>query len=313
MPRAKRDYHLTEEMVELLGEFEENLILFEKSERTIKNYLDQMKRFIADNDVKTIEDFTVRMNKLWWLRYVKETKEEGKIAISTLNNNMKIYSSFYNFLKMNAYIEGDIPCKVCRIKQTKMYKGDDIFTEEEVRAMLRATDDKEFKNSGDDNIDLRNKTLVFLLCNTALRIDEVHKVRIEDINLETNTLYVRGKGGKNNVTRKTNFNNKVKDLIIQLILVKPNRVFLFENYRGEPLSTQGIRKTWYKCQDVAGVKRRTPHNIRHFTGTKLVEKGVPIEKVREILGHSSGSQTTEKFYVQPNEDVSDTLEILDIF
>ena len=159
---------------------------------------------------------------------------------------------------------------------------------------------------------LRDKTIIYLLLNCGLRIGELSRIEIQDIDLGNNKLWVRGKGHNGNISRYTNFNNITKDLIEELINKNPNRKYLFENYKEEKLAEGSIRKIWHRCCDIANVKGFTPHSCRHFLGSSLVEKGVELKKVAQVLGHSSQS-TTEKYYVRPKESMNDILDVVDIF
>lgn len=309
----KKEYNLSGEMIQLIDEFNEYLELFEKSEATKKTYINYIKKFTDDNKINKLNQFVNDLDKKWWMKYIKDEKEKGELSMKTLNKHLKICTSFYKFLKEQDYFEGDIPCKVSNIKAQIEYKGDNVITEEELKRLIEATDNVRFK-SKDRNIkrDLRDKLIIYLFCNIGLRIDEMSKIRLEDIDLDTRTLYVRGKAYGGRVSREANFNERVKELIVECVEFDPNRIYLFENYKGDKLDTQSIRKIWYRACDVAEIGRPNPHKIRHTLGSLLIEKGVSVKKVSMILGHST-SKVTEKFYIHKKEDLGETLEVLDIF
>lgn len=308
---SKREYNISNEMKDMLVKYEEYLVMLRKSEKTIEDYLSELKLLIDTENLQSIEEFSV-LSKKWWLNFVDRKVKSGLSPITT-TKKISYISSFYNFLLVEDLVE-DNPCANLpnvNSKGLSQYK-EKVMSEEDVRRLLQATDREEFQKSREKYLNLRDKLIVYLMCNVAPRIEEVSKIRLDDIVLSENKLYIRGKGGKGEITRYTNFNTKVKALIMASIQYNPNRVYLFENCYGKQLSTESIRKIWYRACDLCGIEGVNPHGVRHFVGSTLVEKGVPLKKVAQILGHAS-SKTSEKFYIKPKEDMNDTLDVIDIF
>ena len=297
-----------------IEKYERYLILLNKSERTIINYTKTLKKIIKDERIEDIEEF-VDMDREWWFEWVEGQREIGKNSIATINCKIKQMSSWYHFLVNEGIVSNNPLYKFPRINELTShseYKGDKAMSVEEAKAILEAIETEEF-NHYTQYINLRNKCLVMILLSCGLRIDEVSKIQIQDIEFENNKLYVRGKGGKNSITRHTNFSPKLKTLIVELIKYNPNRTYLFTNIRYERLLTQGIRSVWYEALDVADVKHYTPHNSRHYLGSELSKKGVPMKQIADVLGHSS-YKTSEKYYVKPkNQDMQDIISNIDIF
>lgn len=308
---SKREYNISNEMKDMLVKYEEYLVMLRKSEKTIEDYLSELKLLIDTENLQSIEEFSV-LSKKWWLNFVDRKVKSGLSPITT-TKKISYISSFYNFLLVEDLVENN-PCANLpnvNSKGLSHYK-EKVMSEEDVRRLLQATDSEAFQKSRDKYLNLRDKLIIYLMCNVAPRIEEVSKIRLDDIVLSENKLYIRGKGGKGEITRYTNFNTKVKALIMASIQYNPNRVYLFENCYGKQLSTESIRKIWYRACDLCGLEGYTPHNIRHSIASSLIAKGVPLKKVSQILGHAS-SKTSEKFYIKPKEDMNDTLEVLDLF
>ena len=302
-------------MNEWIKKYERYLTLLNKSERTIINYTKTLKKIIKDEKIEDIEEF-VDMDREWWMEvWIKKQREDGKNSIATINCKIKQMSSFYHFLVYENIVKENPLYKFPKINEsleTSEYKGDKAMSVEEAKAILEAIETDEF-NCYTPYINTRNRVLVMILLGCGLRIAEISKIQIQDIEFESNKLYVRGKGGKNSVTRHTNFNDKTKKLIIELINYNPNRTYLFTNQRFEQLGTQGIRTVWYSALEIANVKHYVPHNCRHFLGSELVRKGVPMKQVADVLGHSS-YKTSEKYYVKPkNQNMQDIISNIDIF
>jgi integrase len=177
------------------------------------------------------------------------------------------------------------------------------MSNEQAKAIIKAS----------DGFEIRTKALIYLLMNIAPRIGEVSRIRVKDIDLDNNKIWIRSKGHNDQIARYSNFNDKTKSILIDLMVAFGlDREYLFVNYKGEQLSEQSLRKMWYEVTEVANVENVTPHQVRHYVGSSLVEKGVELKKVSQILGHT-GIKTTEMYYVRPKENFNETLDVIDIF
>lgn len=290
------------------------LNLLNKSEATIKSYVSTLQKFVKDEKINEVNEF-VNMDKEFWFKWVDKQKDEDNISIATINKKIKQMSSFYNFLVNEGLLDDNCLYRFPKVNETTLkseYKGDKIMSNEEAKAILKAIKEDEF-NCHTNYINKRNQVIVEILLGLALRIDEVSKIQIQDIVLEENKLYVRGKGKKNTVSRVSFYNDKIKEDLIELIRYNPNRIYLLTDRNFNQLKTQGIRNIWYDALKVAKIEKRyVPHSCRHMIGSRLVEKNIPLKKVANILGHS-GIGTTQRYYTKKVEDFRDDLNKVDIF
>ena len=283
---------------ELLNEYVEYLKCLGKSKETIRSYKTAFNRFFNDTNF-SMEDLEV--TKSWCLDYANSLREE--ISVPTINKHMKQMSSFYAVLVTKEYVKTNPFYQLPSLSNSDSPYKDKVISDEQAKAIISAS----------DNFPIREKCLIYLLMNIAPRIGEVSRIRIKDIDLDNNKIWIRGKGHNDNVSRYSNFNDKTKDLLIRLMVEYGlDREYLFVNYKGEQLSEQSLRKMWYEVCEVANVENMTPHQVRHFVGSSLVEKGVELKKVSQILGHT-GIKTTEMYYVRPKDNFSETLDVIDIF
>ena len=302
-------------MEKWINKYIKYLNLLNKSEKTIDNYVTTLKKIVRDEDIKDINEFK-DMDREWWFGWVEKQREIGKTSIATINCKIKQMSSFYHFLVNEDIVKENYLYKFPRINEstsTSEYKGDNIMSKEEAKAILKVIKEDEF-NCYSCYINKRNQLIVEILLGMALRIDEVSKIQIQDIVLEENKLYVREKGKKGSISRVSFFNDEIKKDIIELIKYNPTRIHLFTNKDYERLMTQGIRKVWYNALEVAKIEKRyVPHSCRHMVGSVLAnEKKVPLKKVANILGHNNTS-TIERYYAKKVEDFRDDLDKVDIF
>lgn len=290
------------------------LNLLNKSEATIKSYVSTLQKFVKDEKINEVNEF-VNMDKEFWFKWVDKQKDESDISIATINKKIKQMSSFYNFLVNEGLLNDNCLYRFPKINETTLkseYKGDKIMSNEEAKAILKAIKEDEF-NCHTNYINKRNQVIVEILLGLALRIDEVSKIQIQDIVLEENKLYIRGKGKKNTVSRVSFYNDKIKEDLIELIRYNPNRIYLLTDRNFNQLKTQGIRNIWYDALKVAKIEKRyVPHNCRHTIASLLVEKNIPLKKVANILGHNNVS-TVQRYYAKKVEDFRDDLNKVDIF
>ena len=283
---------------ELLNEYVEYLKCLGKSKETIRSYKTAFNRFFNDTNF-SMEDLEV--TKSWCLDYANSLREE--ISVPTINKHMKQMSSFYQFLMVKGYAKSNPFYQLPSLSNSDSPYKDKVISDEQAKAIIKAS----------DSFEIRTKTLIYLLMNIAPRIGEVSRIRVKDIDLDNNKIWIRSKGHNDQIARYSNFNDKTKDLLIRLMVEYGlDREYLFVNYKGEQLSEQSLRKMWYEVTEVANVENVTPHQVRHYVGSSLVEKDVELKKVSQILGHT-GIKTTEMYYVRPKDNFNETLDVIDIF
>ena len=287
-------------MEKYLNEYRENLEFLGKSKITIRNYIGTARKFIREQGIKSVEELD-NLDRRWWLSHMALLKKTLKP--STINTFIKQMSSFLDYLVLERLIEENCLKHMQSLSTSNEEFKEKVMTDEQAKAIISAS----------DNFPIREKCLIYLLMNIAPRIGEVSRIRIKDIDLDNNKIWIRGKGYNDNVSRYSNFNDKTKDLLIRLMVEYGlDREYLFVNYKGEQLSEQSLRKMWYEVCESIGIEGITPHQCRHFLGSTLISKGVPTEKVAQVLGHSS-IKTTERYYIKPKDDMNDILSKVDIF
>jgi site-specific recombinase XerD len=141
-----------------------------------------------------------------------------------------------------------------------------------------------------------------ILFTTGIRVGELVTIKIEDINLEENSIKVVGKGNRQ---RKVYLvDEEIKELLALYIKtrnhIQPISRNLLVNSRGNSATTQLIRIYLRQATKRAGINRRiTPHMFRHSAATHLLEAGVDIRFVQKLLGHHS--ITTTQIYTQVSD------------
>ncbi len=140
-------------------------------------------------------------------------------------------------------------------------------------------------------IALRNVLILELLFSTGMRVSEISHLKLENLDLQSNTIYIYGKGSKERVMCIAN--SDIKRLLKKYLnLRKSNLPFLFLNKQGNRYSEQSIRNMINTYAKAANITQHiTPHMFRHTFATALLEEDVNIRYIQQLLGHSSITTT----------------------
>ena len=129
----------------------------------------------------------------------------------------------------------------------------------------------------------------------GLRISEVVNLKIKDVNLEELTIHLKNAKGKKD--RITIFPGKIKIDLQNLIAGKNPNDYLFESERGYKLTERTAQKVFENALRQSGIKKEaTFHSLRHSFATHLLENGVDVRYVQELLGHQN--IRTTRIYTQ---------------
>ena len=143
---------------------------------------------------------------------------------------------------------------------------------------------------------LRDRALLELMYACGLRASEAIGVDVADLDLTDGVLRARGKGSKERVVP---IGRMAVDAVRRYLergrseLVKGRSVpRLFVNFRGEPLTRQGLYKIVRRHATTAGLDdRMSPHTLRHTFATHLLAGGCDLRSVQEMLGHADVATT----------------------
>ncbi len=144
---------------------------------------------------------------------------------------------------------------------------------------------------------LRDRALLELLYGTGARISEAVGLDLDDLDLESSTVRLSGKGGKQRVVPIGSFAQEA--VSGYLVRARPDLVgagrgtpAVFLNARGGRLSRQSAWTVLAKAAERAGVKAAvSPHTLRHSFATHLLDGGADVRVVQELLGHASVTTT----------------------
>lgn len=163
------------------------------------------------------------------------------------------------------------------------------LTLEEVEALLAAPDERTARGA-------RDGAMIELLYATGLRVSELIRLSINDLNLQAGFLIARGKGDKERVVPVGRVAaEKVKAYLgeSRLVLLKGRASgALFVTERGRPFTRMGFWKLLRRYALKAGIRKPlSPHKLRHSFATHLVEGGADLRAVQAMLGHADLATT----------------------
>jgi integrase/recombinase XerD len=164
-----------------------------------------------------------------------------------------------------------------------------VLSMDEVRRLLCAFDNP------------KHRLMALLLYSAGLRVGELIRLRVGDLDSDRRLIRVRhGKGRKD---RYTLYSDATADAVVSYRALFAPREWLFPGARPDrPISARSVQKVLSMAARRAGIEKRlTPHTLRHSFATHLLEQGVDLRHIQELLGHASPSTTQIYTHVSRRE------------
>ena len=233
------------------------------------------------------------------------TKELREFLMKHIRKEKKISERSCNYYNsVIRFIYDVVLDKPINHKQIPMYKKKrrlpKILSEKELDIFFNACEDYKYK------------TIFMMIYGSGLRISEAVAIRVEDIDSENMRLFVRnGKGERERYTVLPKASLEMLRKCYQIYQPKHPEGYMFLNREGNPLKTERLRVFFRRYRKKAGIDDAfIVHSLRHSFATKLVEEGVPLVQVKELLGHSCIRSTMTYVHVANNmQKVDSPLDI----
>ena len=260
---------------EFLEKLQIELKISKNSNYTLRNYL---------NANESLLDFIKKSPD-------KITQDDVKLFLAEKLSS-RASSSIIIFLSAIKYAYGNILKKdpTINIKRPKRErKLPTVLTTDEIKSMLNNCETK------------KSKIMLSLLYATGMRVSEITNLKASDIVFEENIGYIRqAKGRKDRIFNLPEL--LIKDLQKQVKKQKElDQRYLFSGPKAQ-LSTRNLQKIVQKTAKRAGIKKEVhPHTLRHSFATHLLESGVDIRKIQELLGHADLSTTQIYTHISKEE------------
>lgn len=257
-------------------------------------------RFRRELDEKTLKAYRIDLRQFFETVISEEpSKAEIEEYITGLHKNYKqktvkrkiaSVKAFYNYLEEEEYIEAN-PFHRIKVKFKETAVLPRIIPRNEIEQLLNYMYSCCERQTGlERKYWLRDMAVVEVFFGTGARVYEISNIAADCVDLNTGAVRIMGKGGKERYILISDAD------VLQLLreyyennqdAIKESGYF-FVNKRGDRFTEQSIRLMIKKYVKLAGIERNiTPHMFRHSFATYLIEEGVDISCVKEILGHSS--------------------------
>lgn len=273
-----------------IDEFLEHLKLdLNYSEKTVLSYRQDIESFynfifsqgvdIAQVDIQIIRN------------YLSSQMDEGKTKV-TCCRRLAALRHFFNFLVRKKYIEENL--FLCVNAPKKEIKYPEALYLEQIEDLFKKNRERT------DEFMLRDQAIIELLYASGVRVSELVKIKLQDIQMRDRTIKVFGKGRKERIVifskscQQTlmDYLKNSRDGILANNKFDFNVEYLFLNSFGKKLTTRGVEYILKEIQDKAGVELGLyPHLLRHTFATHLLEGGADLRVIQELLGHESINTT----------------------
>ncbi len=266
------------------------------SPQTVKGYDSDLKEFyqfarsyfnLSSSEALEIDRIDQEVIRTWMSRLYQSLEP------SSIERHISSLRSFFRFLQKEKVLNYN-PARLVRSPK-KEKKLPHPLNPDEVFALLDAPDSK-------SPIGIRDQAILELFYASGIRVGELVSLNINDIDLNQGLVRVMGKGRKERVVpinqlacQKLKKWLEVRAKLKKNILDEDAQKALFISQKGRRITARSIQLLLKKYLIKSGLyQKATPHTLRHSFATHLLDSGMNIRSIQELLGHSSLS-TTQKY------------------
>lgn len=251
------------------------------STKTLQYYDDTLVRALAtiDKPIGAIESDDLR-------RYLNDYETTRHTSKVTIDNIRRIMSSFFSWLEDEDYIVKSPVRRIHRVKTAQLAK--ETLSDEELETLRDVCENE------------RDLAVVDLLASTGMRIGELVRLDIADVDLQERECIVTGKGDKQ---RPVYFDARTKLRLMEYLGTRSDdssALFVSLDSTAKRVTVSGMELRLRNLGKKAGVSRVYPHKFRRTLATHAIDKGMPIEQVQRLLGHAKIDTTMHYAMVNQN-------------
>ena len=251
------------------------------SEKTLKYYYATIQSMLdgIKKEVKHIVTDDIRC-------YLTEYQANNKSSKTTIDNIRRILSSFFSWLEDEDYILKSPVRRIHKVKTGTNIK--ETYSDEALEIMR------------DNCVELRDLAIIDMLASTGMRVGEMVLLNREDVDFNERECVVFGKGNKERIVY---FDARTKiHLQNYLSKRKDNNPALFVSLKApyDRLKIGGVEVRLRNFGKQLGLNKVHPHKFRRTLATMAIDKGMPIEQLQKLLGHSKIDTTLQYAMVKQN-------------
>ena len=274
----------------VLPAMRQQLYLKGYSPSTIRTYLGEMTCFLKElKGVGAAEFEPARLRNYFEYCYRKR-----KLSENTLHSRINALKFYYEQVLGREKFFWDIP----RPKKPGLLPK--VLAEAELERLFRSV-----KN-------LKHKAILFTAYSAGLRVSEIVGLRLRDVDSQRMQLFIsRAKGKKDRVVGLSKLLLDVLRAYIKVWVPRPKE-YLFEGEQpGTPYSARSAQLIFQRAKERAGIRKEVSfHSLRHSFATHLLEKGIDIRYIKDLLGHFN-IRTTERYLHVRKEELIGLVNPLD--
>ena len=218
--------------------------------------------------------------------YLTDYQKMNNCSKASVDNIRRNLSSFFSWLEEENYILKSPMKRIHKIKTDKVIK--ETYSDETLE-LLR-----------DNCTSLRDLAIIDLLSSTGMRVGELVKLNINDIDFENRECVVFGKGNKE---RPVYFDARTKIHLKNYLKTRTDNnpaLFVSLDLPHDRLKISGVEIRLRQLGRRLGISKVHPHKFRRTVATTAIDKGMPIEQVQRLLGHSQIDTTMHYAMVNQN-------------
>ena len=244
------------------------------SERTIQYYRTTIERLII-TVTTPIRKMTTEEIRHYLVEYQK-INDCSKVTVDNVRRNI---SSFFSWLEEEDYILKSPMKRILKIKTKQQVK--ETISDEAIEQLR-------------DNCNcLRDLAMIDLLYSTGIRVGELVNLNISDVDFDARECVVFGKGDKE---RKVYFDAKAKIHLQEYLNSRKDSnpaLFVSLDSPFDRLKISGVEIRMRRLGRSLNMEKIHPHKFRRTMATRAIDKGMPIEQVQKLLGHSQIDTTMQ--------------------
>lgn len=277
----------------ILHQVQQHLQLKAYSLSTRKTYLNELAQFLQAIKSTPATDFTPQ-RIMDYLQYCYTTLALSENTLHSRTNALKYY---YEKVLGREKFFWEIP------RAKKPFQLPNVLGEREITALFNAL------------TNLKHKAILFTAYSSGLRVSEVVSLKLADI--DSGRMQIKIELAKGKKDRMVNLSPVLLDILRQYLKKASPRpkIYLFESeVIGEPYSSRSAQKVFQRAKEKAGIAKEVSfHSLRHSFATHLLEKGIDIRYIKDILGHFSIKTTQRYTHVKKEQLVQITSPLDDLW
>ena len=250
------------------------------SDYTIENYSHDILEYLEYLERESLSFSSVEYSDIrFYLMYLKDEKNDNNTSI---NRKLSSLRGFYKYLANEKIVSSNVFSLVNGPKRSK--KLPRYFEYNELEELFKVPDTR-------TDLGQRDSLILEMLYATGVRVGELVKIKVSDIDLGRRNIIILGKGNKERFVTYGEYCEDILKLYLsdgRVSLNSKNSDYLFLNNRGGVLTERGVRYILDQLIEKTSINKKiSPHMIRHSFATHLLNEGCDLLTVQKLLGHES--------------------------